>query len=94
MNWTAKDTTNAAYIGTIEILDSEGEPTPFELVDTGTHIVFGSTTNIGLLESGNFEKDNDFSLDENLTELIEDLKSFYGDGDGYQSDAFSCNDRL
>lgn len=49
---------------------------------------------VGLLESGNYEIDHDVSDDENLQELIEDLKSYYQDGKGYQSDRFSCNDRM
>ena len=94
--WKAQNTNQAAYVGIVEFEDpkSEGDYIYFEVVKTETHLVFGSCCNIGLLESGNYEIDPDFSDDENLQELLEDLKSYYSDGKGYQSDRFSCNDRM
>lgn len=90
VHWQVIDTTNAEYIGIIELESGEY----FEVVKTENHLVFGNSTNIGLLESGNYLIDACFSLDENLQELIADLESYYIDGAGYQSDNFSCNDRM
>ena len=94
--WKAQNTDQAEYVGIIEFEDprNDGDYIYFEVVKTETYFVFGSSCNVGLLESGNYEIDPDFSDDENLQELIEDLKSYYQDGKGYQSDRFSCNDRM
>ena len=89
-NWKAQDTTDAVYIGGVELDNGEY----FEIVKTATHFVFGSVTNTGLLESGNYPLDGFISDDATLQELICDLNSYYRDGDGFQSDAFSHNDRL
>ncbi len=94
MNWKAIDQTNATYTGEIEILDNNGEIQHFTLAQTETHIIFGGVCNTGLLESGNFKLDNDFSFDENLQALVADLECYYQDGRGFQSDDFSCNDRM
>lgn len=93
-NWQAIDTTNAEYIGTIEFEIADDDWVNFTVVKTDTHLVFGGVCNIGLLESGNYLIDDCFSMDRNLQELIADLESFYHDGAGYQSDNFSCNDRM
>ena len=94
--WKAQNTDQASYVGIVEFEDpkNEGDYIYFEIVKTETHLVFGNFGNIGLLESGNYEIDPDVSDDENLQELIEDLKSYYQDGKGYQSDRFSCNNRM
>lgn len=92
--WKAQNQDNAEYIGVVEFQDNSEEYHLFEIVKTDTHLIFGSTTNIGLIESGNYEIDHNFSIDENLQELISDLESFYNDGDGYQSYSFSHNDRM
>ena len=94
--WKAQNTDQAPNVGIVEFEDprSEGDYIYFEIVKTKTHFVFGNSCNIGLLEAGNYEIDPDFSDDENLQELIEDLESYYRDGEGYQSDRFSCNDRM
>ena len=94
--WQAQNTDQASYVGVVELEDprSEGDYIYFEIVKTKKHFVFGNSCNVGLLESGNYDIDPDFSDDENLQELIEDLKSYYQDGNGYQSDRFSCNDRM
>ena len=94
--WKAQNTDQASYVGIVEFEDptNEGDYIYFEVVKTETHLVFGNSCNVGLLESGNYEIDPDFSEDENLQELIEDLKSYYQDGKGYQSDRFSCNNRM
>lgn len=88
--WVAQDTTNAEYLGTVEI----DVGNYFEVVKTETHLVFGNCCNTGLLESGNYRIDDCFSIDENLAEMIQDLESYYRDGAGYQSDNFTCNERM
>ena len=89
--WKAQNTENAEYIGLIELTNSDNY---FEIVSTDTHLVFGNCSNTGLIESGNYEMDLDFSLDENLQELIFDLETYYTDGREYCSDAFTCNERM
>ena len=52
--WQIKDISKAKYIGMLEIEESEDI---FEVVQTDKHLVFGSSTNIGLLQSGFIEID-------------------------------------
>ena len=94
--WKAQNTDQAEYVGIIEFEDprNDGDYIYFEIVKTKKHFVFGNSCSVGLLESGNYWIDPDFSDDENLQELISDLESYYRDGKGYQSDRFSCNDRM
>ncbi len=92
--WKAQNQDNAEYIGVVEFQDNSEEYHIFEIVKNDTHLIFGSTTNTGLLESGNYEIDPDFSIDENIQELISDLESFFNDGDGFQTDRFTHNDRM
>ena len=94
--WKAQNTDQASYVGIVEFEDptNGGDCISFEIVKTEAHFVFGNSCNVGLLESGNYKIDPDVSDAENLQELIEDLKSYYQDGKGYQSDRFSCNDRM
>ena len=92
--WQAQDQTDADYIGILEFQSNNMEWHNFEVVRNDTHFIFGGVCNIGLIESGNFEIDNCLSIDENLSQLISDLESFYNDGKGYQSEPFSCNDRM
>ena len=94
--WKAQHTDQAEYVGIIEFEDprNDGDYIYFEIVKTETHLVFGNSCNVGLLESGNYAIDPYVSDDENLQELISDLESYYRDGKGYQSDRFSCNDRM
>ena len=93
--WQPQDQTGASYIGLLEIADGDD----FHVISVvktvdNSHFVFGGVCNTGLLESGNFEIDQVFSDDENLETLVEDLESYYRDGKGYQSDNFTCNDRM
>ncbi len=93
-NWTAQDQTNATLIGDIEFQSNDQEYHHFTIVKNDTHFIFGGCCNTGLLESGNFKLDDCFSTDENLQELTANLESYYNDGKGYQSDSFTCNDRM
>jgi hypothetical protein len=66
----------------------------FEIVQTKTHLVFGNSCNTGMLESGNYQIVPDFSDDENLQDLMGELDTYYRDGAGYNTDRFSCNERM
>jgi hypothetical protein len=81
------------YIGLIEFQDNEEEYHNFEVYATKDRLVFGSACNVGFLESGYMPLDNNFSIDENLEELIEELKCFYDDGAEYTSKII-CNDKM
>lgn len=94
--WKAQNTDQASYVGIVEFEDprNDGDYIYFEIVRTKTHFVFGNSCNTGLLESGNYQIDPDFSDDENLSELISDLETYYRDGSQYVTDRFSCNERM
>ena len=87
ITWKAQDIENSTYLGGIELDDNY-----FEVVQTADKLVFGDATNIGLLQSGYYILDNDFSLDENLADLYEDLVEYYIDG--RPSESFVCNRRM
>jgi len=81
------------YIGLIEFQDDTGEYHDFHIYSTETRLVFGGACNVGFLESGYMPLDNDFSIDENLQELIADLECFYNDGLQYTI-KIVCNERM
>ena len=87
--WKAQNIENAENIGILELENGEY----FHVVKTDTHLVFGGVCNVGLLESGNMKIDTDFSLDENLQTLLEELEVYYADGPSYCS-FIACNDRM
>ncbi len=89
--WKAQNVDNASYVGFVELTNSDNY---FEIVVTETHLIFGNSTNTGLLQSGNYEMDLDFPLDSNLEELILDLETYYTDGADYCSEPFTTNDRM
>lgn len=91
--WKAQDTEKADYVGIVEFQSNDGEWHNFEVVKTPTHLIFGGCTNIGLLESGNMEIDDCFSIDENLQELIADLETYYNGGPDYVA-YIICNERM
>jgi hypothetical protein len=57
------------YIGEYEC--SFGEEAIFTLIKRGSELLAGGVTNAGFYEEYNWEYDNDFTLDENLSEFIE-----------------------
>ena len=57
------------YIG--EYGCSFGEEAIFTLIKRGSELLAGGVTNAGFYEEYNWEYDNDFTLDENLSEFIE-----------------------
>jgi hypothetical protein len=86
--WTftpAKEMSRGKYLGIIEFQDRHGEYHTFEVIATPRRIVFGGVTNTGFLERGYMPRDNTFSLDENLQEMLEDLEVYYNDGKRYVS---------
>lgn len=98
--WKAQELAGAKYLGVLEFVDPRTESSDdqefiiFEIVRTKTHFVFGNYCNIGLLESGNYQIDPDFSDDENLQDLMGELDTYYRDGPHYVTDRFSCNERM
>ena len=91
--WTPSNTKDAKYIGTLEFSDDDGEFHDFEILQSGERLVFGGPTNNSFLESGYMEVDEFESLDENLSELLADLKVFYNEGKQYTS-RIVCNERM
>jgi hypothetical protein len=81
------------YLGTVEFQDNTEEFHNFEIYQTPTRLVFGGACNVGFLESGYMEIDSDFSVDENLQELLADLEVYYNDGARYVS-RIICNERM
>lgn len=88
-NWKASDTTNAKYIGKLEIEGADS----FEVLETNDRLVFGGACNVGFLESGYIMRDDCESLDETLQELHADLETFYRDGREFVSRVV-CNERM
>ena len=85
--------TNGKYIGLIEFQDNKEEFHDFYIYATDTRLVFGGACNAGFLESGYMPLGNDFSIGENLQELIEELETFYNDGFQFTT-KIVCNDRM
>jgi hypothetical protein len=89
MGWVVSDVKDAEVVGMIELSNNR----LFEVLNTKERLVFGSMANIGFIESGYMLKDNHFTLDENVQELIDDLEVYYRDGSHYVSDIV-CNQRM
>jgi hypothetical protein len=88
--WKVVDIDNAKYIGILELEDHE-DAGVFEIVQTEDKLVFGSSCNIGLLQSGYMDIDDCFSLDENLQALAEQLEMYY---DGERDLELVYSDRM
>lgn len=97
--WTPTDLTNAKPItshgglSVLEFQDDKGEWHNFEILVTPERVVFGGCCNVGFLESGFIERDDCESLDETLSELLQDLETYYNDGAQYVS-RIVCNERM
>lgn len=87
--WTVSNTTNAEYLGTLELESGES----FEVLATDDKLVFGSACNAGFLESGYILREDCESLDETLRELHADIEVYYRDGAQYVS-RIVCNERM
>lgn len=96
-NWTVTDITNAKPISArtslIEFQDNAGEWHDFELLKTPERVVFGGYCNAGFIESGYITREDGESLDETLSELLQDLQAYYNDGPQYVS-RIVCNERM
>jgi len=91
--WTVSDVENARYLGVLEFKDDKGEWNHFEVLATPTRIVFGGSCNVGFIESGYLPMEEGDDLDEMLSELLEDLKTYYSDGYEYTT-MIICNERM
>ncbi len=93
--WTPTDISSPIELRSnqIELQSLDGEYHHFYIVVTEDRIAFGGVTNTGFIESGYLQRDDCFSLDEQLQSLVEDLEVFYNDGREYTSEIV-CNDRM
>lgn len=92
--WTFSDAEKTGtYLGAVEFQSDDGEFHHFEIIETETRLVFGGICNIGFMESGYMKFDHDFSVDENLQQLIEDLEVYYNAGAEYVSNIV-CTERM
>lgn len=71
--WTATDITESDHAGTLELENGES----FEVLDTGTRLVFGGACNAGFLESGFMLRSPFAELSDELEVLKEDLETYY-----------------
>ena len=81
--WDVSNIEQSENLGTIEVQDIFGEYQTFNILNTKDRLVFGGMCNVGFLESGYFVKDDCFSLDENLQELLQELQVYYNQGGNY-----------
>jgi len=71
---------NQKYLGVVEFQSSKGDFHVFEIMETKTRLMFGGVCNAGFIEFGYMEKDDVFSLDESLQELVCQLEQYYESG--------------
>lgn len=93
--WNVSNVEDASYVGSIEFQDYNEDYYNLEIMITKdeSRIVFGGFTNTGFLESGYIEIDPDYSIDENIQEMISDLEVYYMDGPKY-TNKIVCNERM
>jgi hypothetical protein len=77
----------------LEFQDNKEEFHNFDVIVTKERIVFGGACNVGFLESGYLIREEDESIDEGLSELLEDLQVYYNDGPQYVT-RIVCNERM
>ena len=70
-------------ISLVELQDKNGEWHIFHLLHNKRKISYGGACNCGFLEDGHMIIDHDFSLDENLQAMIENLQVLIDDGIEY-----------
>ena len=76
-----------------EIQTKEGEFQYFETISVPGKILFGNSTNNCFLESGYILREEGETIDETLSEMLEDLETFYRDGKEFVS-RIVCNERM
>lgn len=87
--WSVSDVENARYMGQLEAGGNV-----FEILFKNNRLVFGGACNVGFLESGYMEVENDGeTADEMLGELIEELEVYYRDGYEF-TNRIVCNERM
>lgn len=96
--WTVSNIKDAEYLGEFEIQPhgsghSSIESLAFLRTKDYRRLVFGNMCNTGFLESGYMEMSDWESLNENLSELIQELETYYRDGRGSCS-RIVCNERM
>lgn len=77
----------------LEFQDEKGEWHHFTVIATKKKIVFGGCCNVGFIESGYLEREDWKTLDESLSETLEDLESYYNNGPG-SVNRIVCNERM
>ena len=87
--WQATDVTDAKHLGTLELESGEY----FEVLQTDSRLVFGGACNVGFLESGYMEIESGETTDEALSELLQELETYYRDGKQFVS-RIVCNERM
>lgn len=83
--WQVSEIENAKYLGTLEFQDGKGEWHDFEVMATKERLIFGGACNAGFLESGYMEMEEGESEHSALSELLQDLETYYNDGPRYVS---------
>ena len=76
-----------------ETQTTEGEFQYFEIILVPGKILFGGSTNTCFLESGYILIEEGETIDEALSEMLQDLETFYRDGKEYVS-RIVCNERM
>jgi hypothetical protein len=85
--WTVTDVSEAEHLGTIETDSGES----FEILNTGSKLVFGGACNAGFLESGFMLRSAFATLEDDLSNLNEDLNAYYH---GKNHVSIYVNDRM
>ena len=84
-------------LGILEFQDNAGEWHNFEVVavpaDVPERLLFGSCCNVGFFESGFIRREDGENIDETLSELLQDLETYYNDGKRFVS-RIVCNERM
>jgi hypothetical protein len=92
--WKVSDVENARYIGALSVEKPNGEIEEFEILFKNKRLVFGGACNVGFIESGYMETENDGeTIGEMLNELSEELEVYYRDGYQYTT-RIVCNERM
>jgi|GWRWMinimDraft_12_1066020.scaffolds.fasta_scaffold25026_2 hypothetical protein len=73
--WTIQNIDNANYIGVLDL----GENGYFEILSNGNSLIFGNACNTGLMQSGYMDMEEGESIEGALSELLEELETYYRD---------------
>jgi len=83
--WSVSDISKEIKIRSndLEFQDNKEEWHHFVIVVTPEKVVFGGCCNVGFLESGYITREEFEDLDDTISELINDLETFYNVGPQY-----------